>query len=437
MRKNDEYTVEIIDDTNMGYGIAKIEHQAIFIPKVVKGEVVKIAITKIQKKYAFARVIEIVKPSQDRRDCPCEVARLCGGCQLQHLNYKAQLEYKYKHICRLFKEHTVCYPLGMDNPFYYRNKAQFPIQIKNGEVVMGFYRFHSNDIVKCEECMIQSKPINDLYQFFQKEFNVKNAEGLRHLFIRHAQKTNESQIVLIGSKKSNWKTLIQKCVRQFPEVKSIIFNKNERKDNVILGKNYEVLYGRDYIYEECLGHSIQLHFKSFFQVNPKQMEVLYRQAIQAAQLTSDMTIIDMYAGTGTIGISVSPYVKEVIGVEIVEEAVENAKVNCRINHIENATYVCQDATEFAHQMKEKQKKIDVIFVDPPRKGMTKQGIEDMVLMEASRIVYVSCNPQTLHRDIQLLEEKGYKAEFIQPVDMFCQTTGFECVCCLNRKNEIK
>lgn len=433
MRKNDEYIVEIIDDTNMGFGVAKIDHQAIFVPKVVTGEVVKIAITKIQKKFSFARVIEILEASKDRQEPPCEVARLCGGCQLQYLNYKAQLDYKYKHICHLFNDYLVRYPLGMEDPFYYRNKAQFPVQIKKGKVIMGFYRSHSNDIVPCDTCLIQSKPINELYQFFQKELNEKNADGLRHLLIRHSLQTNESQIVFIGSKRLNWDSLIQHCLNQFPNVKSIVFNKNERKDNVILGKEYEVLYGRDYMMEKCLGHSIQLHFKSFFQVNPTQMEVLYNQAIEAAQLTSDMTVIDMYAGTGTIGISVSPYVKEVIGVEIVPEAVENAKENCRINQIKNATYVCQDATEFAHEMKEKQKKIDVIFVDPPRKGMTKQGIEDMVTMQAKRIVYVSCNPQTLYRDIQLLEEQGYKADFIQPVDMFCQTTGFECVCCLTKE----
>ena len=427
MKKNEIYTVDIIDDTNLGYGIAKIDAMVVFIPAVLVGEKVEIAITKVQKKYAYARILKIIKKSPARIEPSCSVAGRCGGCQLQHLSYAAQLDFKYKHLKALMKDQNVLFPLGAKEPLYYRNKAQFPVQIKNGKVVMGFYRSHSNDIVPCSSCQIQSHEINALYQFFQEHLTVELAEGLRHLFIRYFDKTKEAQIVFIGQQKNAWDSLIKECVRTFPSIKSIVFNTNKRNDNVILGEHYEVLYGKDSIYADCLSNTIELHFKSFFQVNSQQMEVLYKEAIKAAELDASMTVVDMYAGTGTIGLSVAKYVKEVLGVEIVEEAVENAKKNCRLNGITNCTYLCQDASLFAHDLMMQKKAIDVAFVDPPRKGMNEQGLQDLMTINPKRIVYVSCNPRTLYRDLQWMEKAGYKCQYIQPVDMFCQTTGVECV----------
>ena len=199
----------------------------------------------------------------------------------------------------------------------------------------------------------------------------------------------------------------------FSNITSIVFNYNTRNDNVILGDTYKVLYGNDYIIEKCLGNKVKLHFKSFFQVNPIQMEVLYNQAIKAANLFGNETCIDMYAGTGTIG------------VEIVKEAVDNANDNTKMNHLDNCHYICQDATDFAHDHKDD--KIDVIFIDPPRKGMTENGIKDTITMQPDKIIYVSCNPKTLSRDLKIFKNYGYQCEYVQPVDMFCQTTGLECV----------
>ena len=297
---------------------------------------------------------------------------------------------------------------------------------------MGFYRLHSNDIVCCDHCMIQSKKINELYKFIQEHITLAMAQGLRHILMRHAYKTNECQIVFIGSKRNNFDDLIQKLIQKFPDIQSVVFNLNTRKDNVILGKDYEVLYGREFIYESCLSNKVKLHFKSFYQVNPVQMEVLYEQAIKAADLNKDMRCIELYSGVGTIGMAVSKYVKEVIGVEIVQEAVKNAKENCRINQIENCRYICQDATEFARKCAQKKEQLDVVFVDPPRKGMTPQGIEDISTIQPEKIVYISCNPETLIRDLILFKEQGYSCKFIQPVDMFCQTTGLECVVLIER-----
>lgn len=429
MKKNEEYIVTCIDDTDLNSGVVKIDDMVVFVPNLLIGEKAKIKIVKVNKKYAFGIIIELLKPSINRQEPTCEVAKTCGGCQLQHMSYAYQLDYKYKHVKKLFEDIEVKPILGMDNPWYYRNKAQFPVKIKDGKVQMGFYRQHSNDVVTCKECKIQDHVINEVFSFIQKKITLKMAQDLRHVFIRHSS-TDEIQVVFIGKNEKNIVSLSDQLKNTFANITSIVFNYNTRNDNVILGDTYKVLYGNDYIIEECLGNKVKLHFKAFFQVNPKQMEVLYSQAIKAANLTGNETCIDMYAGTGTIGMAVSQYAKSVIGVEIVKEAVDNANDNTKMNHLDHCHYVCQDATDFAHDHKED--KIDVIFIDPPRKGMTENGIKDTITMQPDKIVYVSCNPKTLSRDLKIFKEYGYQCEYVQPVDMFCQTIGLECVAKLTK-----
>ena len=429
MKKNEEYIVTCIDDTDLNSGVVKIDDMVVFVPNLLIGEKAKIKIVKVNKKYAFGIIIELLKPSINRQELTCEVAKTCGGCQLQHMSYAYQLDYKYKHVKKLFEGIEVKPILGMDNPWYYRNKAQFPVKIKDGKVQMGFYRQHSNDVVTCKECKIQDHVINEVFSFIQKKITLKMAQDLRHVFIRHSS-TDEIQVVFIGKNEKNIISLSDQLKNTFANITSIVFNYNTRNDNVILGDTYKVLYGNDYIIEECLGNKVKLHFKSFFQVNPKQMEVLYSQAIKAADLSGNETCIDMYAGTGTIGMAVSKHAKSVIGVEIVKEAVDNANDNTKMNHLDNCHYICQDATDFAHDHKDD--KIDVIFIDPPRKGMTENGIKDTVTMQPNKIVYVSCNPKTLSRDLKIFKEYGYQCEYVQPVDMFCQTTGLECVAKLTK-----
>lgn len=429
MKKNEEYIVTCIDDTDLNSGVVKIDDMVVFVPNLLIGEKAKIKIVKVNKKYAFGIIIELLKPSINRQEPTCEVAKTCGGCQLQHMSYAYQLDYKYKHVKKLFEDIEVKPILGMDNPWYYRNKAQFPVKIKDGKVQMGFYRQHSNDVVTCKECKIQDHVINEVFSFIQKKITLKMAQDLRHVFIRHSS-TDEIQVVFIGKNEKNITSLSDQLKNTFANITSIVFNYNTRNDNVILGDTYKVLYGNDYIIEECLGNKVKLHFKAFFQVNPKQMEVLYSQAIKAANLTGNETCIDMYAGTGTIGMAVSQHAKSVIGVEIVKEAVDNANDNTKMNHLDHCHYVCQDATDFAHNHKED--KIDVIFIDPPRKGMTENGIKDTITMQPDKIVYVSCNPKTLSRDLKIFKEYGYQCEYVQPVDMFCQTIGLECVAKLTK-----
>lgn len=429
MKKNEEYIVTCIDDTDLNSGVVKIDDMVVFVPNLLIGEKAKIKIVKVNKKYAFGIIIELLKPSINRQELTCKVAKTCGGCQLQHMSYAYQLDYKYKHVKKLFEDIEVKPILGMDNPWYYRNKAQFPVKIKDGKVQMGFYRQHSNDVVTCKECKIQDHVINEVFSFIQKKITLKMAQDLRHVFIRHSS-TDEIQVVFIGKNEKNIISLSDQLKNTFANITSIVFNYNTRNDNVILGDTYKVLYGNDSIIEECLGNKVKLHFKAFFQVNPKQMEVLYSQAIKAANLSGNETCIDMYAGTGTIGMAVSKHAKSVIGVEIVKEAVDNANDNTKMNHLDHCHYVCQDATDFAHDHKED--KIDVIFIDPPRKGMTENGIKDTITMQPDKIVYVSCNPKTLSRDLKIFKEYGYQCEYVQPVDMFCQTIGLECVAKLTK-----
>ena len=429
MKKNEEYIVTCIDDTDLNSGVVKIDDMVVFVPNLLIGEKAKIKIVKVNKKYAFGIIIQLLEPSINRQELTCEVAKTCGGCQLQHMNYGYQLDYKYKHVKKLFKDIEVKPILGMDFPWYYRNKAQFPVKIKDGKVQMGFYRQHSNDVVTCKECKIQDHTINEVFSCIQKQITLEMAQDLRHVFIRHSS-TDEIQVVFIGKSEKNVLSLSDQLKNTFSNITSIVFNYNTRNDNVILGNTYKVLYGNDYIIEECLGNKVKLHFKAFFQVNPKQMEVLYNQAILAADLSGNETCIDMDAGTGTIGMAVSKYAKSVIGVEIVKEAVDNANDNTKMNHLDNCHYICQDATDFAHDHKDD--KIDVFFIDPPRKGMTENGIKDTVTMQPNKIVYVSCNPKTLSRDLKIFKEYGYLCEYVQPVDMFCQTTGLECVAKLTK-----
>lgn len=438
MKKNEEFIVECIDDTNQAAGVVKLDDFVVFVPNLLVSEIAKIKILKVQKTYAFGKIIELIKTSKYRINPKCPVFSKCGGCQYQYMDYQEQLHRKHHHlktrVTRLLGNIEVREVLGMNDPFYYRNKAQFPVQIKDDKVIMGFYRQHSNDIIPCSQCMIQSHEINDIYVYLQDALDVQLAQGLRHIFIRVSKYTKEAQVVFIGSQQNDWKKLIQNLTSYFPNIVSVIYNENKRNDNVILGERYEVLYGKDHIIEECLGNKVKLHFKSFFQVNPDGMEILYNEAIKAANLSKEMTCIEMYSGVGTIGMAVSKHVNSVIGVEIVKEAVENARENCKMNHIENCQYICQDATLFAAECKKQNKKVDVLFVDPPRKGMSEQGIKDILTMNPKKVVYVSCNYETLLRDLSIFTQESYQCQYIQPVDMFAQTTGLECVALIERND---
>lgn len=431
MRKNEIYEVLCLDVTNQGYGVVRIDGQVVFVPGLLKEEKARIKIVKVLKKYAFGKIEELQIVSKDRVEPKCPNASQCGGCCFQHLAYTKQLDIKTEYVRQLFiRNHLDCTikdTLGMQDPFYYRNKAQFPIQVIKDTVYMGFYRPHSNSIVDCDSCVIQSKEINEVYQFIKANMNVKSAKTLRHVLIR-SNVQGQVQIVFIG-KENHVDALVKKITENFKNVVSILFNKNDRDDNVILGDSYRVLYGLESMRQTCMSQKIQLHFKSFFQVNSKQMEVLYSQAIHLANLSKEDRVIDLYSGVGTIGCVIAPYVKKVTGVEIVPEAVENARKNAKLNQLSNIDFVCEDASIFVQKYKEE---TDVVFVDPPRKGLSEAGICHITGLHPKRVVYISCNPNTLARDVKLFEKSGYHCKVVQPVDMFCHTNGLECVCLLEK-----
>lgn len=433
MKKNDTFTVTCTDLTDQGFGVAHVDGMTVFVSGLLPQEEAVIRIVKPFKKYAIARVEKRLGTSPDRTTPVCEYAGKCGGCAFQHVQYSSQLKWKQKQLQELFEKVSpdiLVLPVkGMDSPYAYRNKAQFPIQVQNGKIVSGFYRSRTNEIVDMEHCAIQSDRINEVFAWIKAHLPLNSAKPLRHIFIRESHRTGQVQVVFIGKADVGLKAFAQQLHEHFPMVRSVVFNENLRDDNVILGEKYQVLYGSDSILEDCLGLSIQLHFKSFFQVNPIQMEVLYSEALKLADLKPDDEVIELYSGTGTIGMLASRQARHVTGVEIVEEAVENARANVRLNHIENADFVCEDASKFAA---ENENKADVVFVDPPRKGMTAQGIHDILRLQPKKIVYISCNPRTLVRDLDEFQKAGYQCREVQPVDMFAHSANIECVALLQK-----
>ena len=413
-----------------GEGIIRIEGATVFVPFCLVGESVAFKVLKVKGNIAYGKLIDVLKPSADRVAPRCPVFGKCGGCALQDLEYQSQLAWKTDWMRRKFPGIEVRDTLGMKDPYNYRNKAQFPVQVTGeGEVITGFYRPNSHTIVDTDTCLIQDERLNELYQYIRKELTSRLAKGLRHIFLRRSRKTGQSQVVFIGEE-NHFEDLTAKLVSIFPDLVSVVFNHNDRQDNVILGDESVILHGSESIEEDCLGIRIRLNFKSFFQVNPEMMEVLYNTAMEAADIHPGDSVIDMYSGTGTLGLLAARRGAQVTGVEIVPEAVENARENARLNGITNAQFVCQDATEFARGFQEQ---ADVLIVDPPRKGLSGQGIEDIARIDPRRIVYVSCNPNTLKRDLERFEQKGWKARWVQPVDMFPQTPNVEAVCLLEKE----
>lgn len=434
MKKNEILNLTCADLTRAGYGCCFYEGKPVFVSTLLPGEKAEVKIIKDNKKYAIGIIHKLLEKSPYRLSPKCAIANKCGGCQLQHIEYERGLYYKREQLQHLFDsvgtDIEVLPVLGMDDPWFYRNKAQFPVQVHDGKVKIGFYREHSNDIVENRTCAIQSSEINAIYMWLQDHLNPENAQGLRHIFIRASKETKEVQVVFIGSEEKEIKNLVPDLVRAFPEIQSVLFNQNDRKDNVILGDKYSILYGRDFIYEMSLNNKVALHFKSFFQVNPIMMEVLYSKAIEMADIHAGDTVIDLYSGTGTISMTLARKAKKVIGVEIVQEAVENAKENAKLNQIENIDFICEDASKFALEFRKSKQKADVVMVDPPRKGLTPQGIEDICTIKPEKIVYISCNADTLARDLKIFKEKNYITNVVQPVDMFCQTVHCECIALL-------
>ena len=450
VEKNKEYIVDIIDNGFEGEGIAKIEGFTIFIPNAIKGEKVKILIVKVLKSLAFGKVIDIIEKSDKRVKCDCKTYKRCGGCNMRHIEYEETLIIKRNSVQALVNKTLknkvqVKNTIGMENPLHYRNKAQYPIGMnKENKPVIGVFARRSHEIIPINNCLIQ-KPISEQIAKFILEYITKNnisiydeksGKGIfRHLVIKVGVKTNEIMCILVINAHSfkNENKLVEELVKNFPNIKTIVKNINTKNTNVIMGKENIVLYGDCYIKDILGDYTFKISPQSFYQVNPLQAEKLYNLGVEAAKITKNDIVFDLYCGIGTISLFMAKYAKKVYGVEIVEQAIKDAKENAKTNNIENTEFIAGDTEIILDDLINNKKIIpDVVMVDPPRKGLDNRTIENINKIKPNRVIYISCNPATLIRDLAKFEEY-YEIKSIQPVDMFPFTSNVECVCVLKLK----
>ncbi|MCM0651018.1 23S rRNA (uracil(1939)-C(5))-methyltransferase RlmD [Clostridium swellfunianum] len=431
----------------MGYegeGVGKIENFTVFVQGALIGEKVKVKIVKVAKNYAYGKLLDIIETSKHRAEPVCSIYKNCGGCQLQHMSYEGQLGFKTQRvkevIARIAKLNDVAVhnTLGMEQPYRYRNKVQLPVGKVNGELRIGFYAPRSHDIIGMDTCHIQDE-VADKVVGLTKEWMLKhNLEpyneledkgNIRHIMIRRGFKTSEVMVVVVTRDEKlpysdEFVSLMQSNIEG---LKSVIQNVNPKKTNVILGDKNKVLWGEAIITDYIGKFRFNISPLSFFQVNPAQTEVLYSKALEYADLTGEETVFDAYCGTGTISLFLSQKAKKVYGVEIVPQAIEDAKKNALQNDVDNVEFLVGQSEKVIPELIDKGVKADVVVVDPPRKGCEKSLLEAISKMAPKRIVYVSCDPATLARDLGILEELGYRAVEVQPVDNFPQTAHIECV----------
>lgn len=449
VQKNEYYDVTFEDLTHDGSGVAKIEGYPIFVPNALPNEKGQIKVTKINKGYAFGRLVELHEESSQRTDAPCPIYKQCGGCQLQHLSYQGQLDFKQKQvkevltrIGKLNLDNVTVHPtLGMEDPWNYRNKAQVPVGEREGGLVAGFYQQRSHEIIDMEQCLIQQSENDEVVAAIKTIANrhgiraydeKKNKGWLRHIMVRYGIVTKEMMVVFITRTPDfpNKKAIIDDITSQFPAIKSIVQNINPKRTNVIFGDQTTVLWGEEYIYDYIGDIKFAISARSFYQVNPEQTKVLYDKALEYADLSGEESVIDAYCGIGTISLFLAQKAKKVFGVEIVPEAIEDAKRNAVLNSIENAEFAVGEAEVVIPKWYEEGNAADVIVVDPPRKGCDEALLQTILDMKPKKVVYVSCNPATLARDLKVLEDGGYATVEVQPVDMFPHTTHCEAVACL-------
>ena len=457
VKKNEEYIVDIIDNGYEGEGIAKINDYIIFIPQAIKGEKCKILILKTTASHGFGKILEILETASSREKVDCSTYTRCGGCNLRHISYQTTLKMKQEVVQNLVNKTlkqkiAVQNTIGMKNPYNYRNKAQYPLgYAKNGEVVTGIFAARTHEVIPMKECKIQN-PISEqiattIVEFLNQNkisvYNEKTGKGLfRHIVIKVGVKTKEIMCVLVinGENIPKEKELVECIIDGLKQsefkLKTVVKNINTKNTNVILGNKNITIYGDGYIYDKLGDYTFKISPMSFYQTNPVQTEVLYNKAIEGANLKAEDILLDLYCGIGTIGIYASKFVKRVYGIEIVEQAIEDAKENAKINNIENIEFTCGDVEKVLENLlHEKPITPNAVFVDPPRRGLDDTTINNILKLSPEKLVYISCNPATMVRDLSKLEEK-YNIKEIQPVDMFPFTSHIETVTVLTLKNQV-
>ena len=447
LKKNDEIKLNIEALTSEGSAVAHFEGMAVFVRGAVPGDEIIAHIIKVSKSYAVATVKEIIKSSPERIQSDCPVSDKCGGCSFRNMTYAEELRYKQTRVSDAIKrighlDVPVKEIIGADSINHYRNKAQYPVFIENGELNAGFYAYKSHRIIPCQSCLLQQSEFEECINAFAKwtrtasitSYDEKTGRGLlRHIYLRKAVSTGEIMAcAVINSNELPQKELLINELTKIEGIKSICFNINKSNSNVILGDKTKTIWGSETICDILLGKKFEISCQSFYQVNHSQCEKLYSKAIEYAKLSGNEVVADIYCGAGTIGISLADGAKQVYGIEIVAKAVENAKRNASINSVSNAEFICADALSGAKQLKSRGIKTDVVVFDPPRKGCDKELFDVIEYMNPKRIVYVSCDPATLARDLAILDEKGFKAIEATPVDMFPRTPHVETVVLLAR-----
>ena len=448
LKKNEIYRAAVSGFTSEGLGVCRAEGCAVFVPNAAPDEVYDLRITHVGKNAAYGKIVNIITKSPDRVNRACPHAKQCGGCDFWHLTYAAECKIKAQRVLdtlnRLGGQHLEKMPItAAKNCEGYRNKAQFPVAPLGGGLTAGFFKKGTHEVIPMERCLIQP-PCADRAKAavlrWAREYRVSPYDEathtglLRHIFVRHAAATGEILVCLVvnGAKLPREKELVALLREELPEVRSIALNCNTRKGNSVLGETTRILWGAEAIEDVLCGLRFRISPRSFYQVNREQAEILYGKALDAAKLTGEETVLDLYCGTGTITLCAAKRAKQVIGVEVVDAAIVDAKQNARRNGIENARFFCADAGQAAQKLSEEGIRPDVIIVDPPRKGVSADVIDAIDKMSPPRVVYVSCDPATLARDVKLLCERGYRLESAEAIDLFPRCSHVETVVLLSR-----
>ena len=448
-KKNSLHTLHIDSYTAQGFGVARLDGRVVFIPGTIRGEDWKIQLLKVQKNIAWGRGVELLTPSPQRVEPDCPISGKCGGCQYRHMTYEEELRAKWDRVNdalrRLGGLNLELPPvLGAENPLRYRNKVQLPVAQGKHGLSIGYFRPRSHDVLDVEDCSLQPMAVTRLrgaFKAWMTEWSVpaydeSTGQGLiRHLYVRTNQAGQALCCVVANGKKLPQVPELVEALRQAePGLVGLVLNVNQKDTNVILGPEYRTLWGQDFLEETLCGMTFRLSVPSFFQINWAQTQRLYAQAVDFAALTGQETVLDLYCGIGTISLALAQKAGQVIGAEIVPQAIEDAKANAARNEVENTRFFCGDAGAVAAQLAREGVRPQVICVDPPRKGLAPEVPAILASMAPERIVYVSCDPATLARDAKRLEELGYRAVKVQAVDLFPRTAHVETVLQFLRAN---
>jgi 23S rRNA (uracil1939-C5)-methyltransferase len=448
--EGENVVINIDSVSHQGWGVGRYQGLTVFVPQCLPDEKVKVKILKVKKSFALADLVEIIAPSLKRISPKCAVYDSCGGCQIQHAQYEHQLEIKFnlihQSLTRIGKlQDFVIHPvLGMDNPWSYRNRAQFHIQVVGNDIKLGFYRPGTHLLVPVEDCSLLPELFNNIIKHLKNQLlklmsqdNEADLTGLHHIVLKSSRVNGEAMVIFV-TERSKFPELDKIAIslsRVFYQITSVIQNINSRKSGFIFGPKWKLIWGKKHLKEQIDDLVFSIGPGSFVQVNTVQTEVLYQKVLEYANLQGNEEVIDVYCGIGTISLLLAKRCRQVYGIEEVKEAVNDARYNSRLNRIKNAKFLAGKAEQILPQMMASGVKPDLIVVDPPRKGCDSRVLDAIVGMNPPRIIYVSCDPGNLARDLKILDEKGYKTVEVQPVDMFPHTSHVECVVLMSRAKD--